>query len=75
MTPELCGCIFFEFPLRDTAGATGAIEPFIAKPSCCPAISGVVYHECFIAVGRDTGLITHDVDGFDTVEETTSGGP
>ena len=75
MTSELCGRIFFEFPLRDTACAAGTIEPFVAKPSCCTAISGIVHHKYFITMGRDTRLVTHDFDGFDTVKETASGGP
>ena len=63
MTFELCGRVFFEFPVRHTACAAGTIEPFVAKPSGSTAVSGVVRHEGFIAVGRDTGLVTHDVDG------------
>ena len=75
MTSELCGGVFFEFPVRDTTCAAGTVEPFVAKPSCSTAVSGVVHHECFIAMGRDAGLVTHDVDCLDTVEEAASGGP
>ena len=75
MTSELRGCVFFEFPVRHTACATGAIEPFVAKPSGSAAVSGVVGHEGFIAVGRDAGLVTHAVDGLYTVQKTASGGP
>ena len=72
---ELCGGIFFEFPVRYTACATSPFEPFIAKPSCRTAVSGVVDHEGLVAMGRDLGLLTQDVDGFDTVKDTASGRP
>jgi hypothetical protein len=75
VTFELRGGIFFEFPVRHAACAAGTFEPFVAKPSGSSAVSGVVHHEGFIAMGRDAGLVAQDVDGFDTVKETASGGP
>ena len=75
MTFELRGIVFFEFPIRHTACTAGTIEPFVPKPSGSAAVSGVVGHEGFVAMGRDAGLITHDVDGLYTVQKTASGGP
>lgn len=75
MTPELRGCVFFEFPVWYATCAAGTVEPFVSKPSGSATISGVVGHEYFVAVGCDTSLVTHDFDSFDTVKEATSGGP
>ena len=75
MTPELRGCVFFQFPVRDTAGRADSVEPFVSKPPCSAAVSGVVYHERFVAVRCDTGLVTHYIDGFYTVKDAASGGP
>jgi len=75
MTSELCGRVFFEFPIRDAACAAGTVEPFVSKPSCSAAVSGVVHHERFVAVRCDTGLVTHCIDGFYTVKDAASGGP
>jgi hypothetical protein len=75
VTSELCGSVFFEFPVRYATRAAGTIEPFVSEPPCSATVSGVVGHERFVAVGCDTGLVTHDFDGLDTVKKAASGGP
>ena len=75
MTLELGGCIFFEFPVRHTAGGTGTLEPFVSKPSCGTAVSGIVDHERFVAMGRDPGLVAHYINGLDSVKEAAPGWP
>ena len=75
MTPELRGCVFFKFPVRDTACTADSVEPFVSKPSCSAAVSGVVHYERFVAVRCDTGLVTHYIDGFYTVKDAAPGGP
>ena len=75
MTSELRGGIFFEFPVWYATCAACTVEPFVSKPPCSAAVSGVVGHERFVAVGCDTSLVTHDFDRFDTVKKAASGGP
>ena len=75
MPPEMRRGIFLQFPLGYAAGRTNPFEPFVAKPSCGPAVSGVVHHEGFVAVGGDPGLFTHGFDGLDTVQQPFTGRP
>ena len=75
MALEVGGRIFGEFPVGHTANTAGSFEPFVSKPPCSAAVSGVVYHERFVAVRCDTGLVTHYIDRFNTVKDAASGGP
>ena len=75
MTLELRGCEFFEFPVRHAAYAACTFEPFVSEPSCSAAVSGIVHQECFVAMCRNAGLVTHYIDGFNTVKEAAPGGP
>ncbi len=69
MPPELRGGIFFELPLGQAAVRADPFEPFVAQPSCGPAVSGVVDHEGLVAVGGDAGLIAHGFDNPDAVQQ------
>ena len=69
MAPEMRGGVFFQLPLGHAAGRADPFEPFVTQPSCRPAVSGVVDHEGFIAVGGNAGLVTRDFDGLDAVQQ------
>ena len=75
MTLEFGIVVFGQLPVGNAAFAANTFEPFVSKPPGGTTVSGVVHHKCFITMGRDTGLVTHDMDGFDTVEQTASGWP
>ena len=75
MAFETGGRIFFQFPVRNTAVATNAMEPLVAQPAGRAAVAGVVDREGFITVGCDAGLISRYDHGLDAMEQSPSRGP
>jgi hypothetical protein len=52
------------------ANSANIRDPFIAKPAGSSAVSGIVYHECLVAVGGNLSLIPQFFDGFDTMQNS-----
>ena len=67
--------IFFQFPVRDTAGTARSFEPFVPEPPGGAAVSGVVDHKNTVAVGGNSGLVAHLFNGPDTVQHSLAGWP
>ena len=49
--------------------------PFISQPSGRPAILGISYPECLVAVGNDFCLKSNDRNRFDPVQQAGTGWP
>jgi hypothetical protein len=75
MALEVGGRIFGEFPLGNAADTAGSFEPFVSKPAGCSAVSGIGDHEGFVAMGRNPGLVAHDLDCFDSVQQSPTRWP
>ena len=69
------GGIFFQLPVWNAACAARALEPFVPEPPGGAAVSGVVDHKNTVAVGGDSGLISHLFNGPDTVQHSLAGWP
>jgi hypothetical protein len=67
--------IFFKLPIRHLAPRTGPSVPFISEPSGRPAILGIPYPECLVAVGNDFCLKSDDRNRFDSVQQAGTGWP
>ena len=68
MALEVGGRILGEFPVGNTANTASPLKPLISKPAGCPAVSGIGDDEGLVAMGRNPGLVTRDVDGLDSVQ-------
>ena len=75
MPPKMRRGVFLQFPLGQAAGRANPLEPFVAQPSRGPAVSGVVDHEGFVAVGGDPGLIPKLLDRANSMQDPFSGRP
>ncbi len=75
MAFKLSGCIFFQLPVGHAANSANIRDPFIAKPPGGSASSGIVDHECLVAVGGDLSLVPQFLDGFDAMQDSSSGRP
>jgi hypothetical protein len=75
MALEVGGRIFFELPLGNTADTARPLEPLVSKPAGCPAVSGIGNYEGLVAMGRNPGLITCDIDGLDSVQQPATRRP
>jgi len=67
MALELGGRIFSEFPLGNAANSARPFEPLVSQPAGGPAVSGIGDDEGLVAMGRNPGLIAHDLDLLDPV--------
>lgn len=75
MALELRGRVFFQLPVRYAANAANAFKPFIPEPADGTAISGIIDNEGFIAVRGNFSLVSHPVNGLDTMQDALSRGP
>jgi hypothetical protein len=69
MAFEVGGRIFGEFPIGNAADTAGSFEPFVSKPAGGSTVSGIGDHKGFVAMGRNPGLVPHDLDCFDSVQQ------
>lgn len=51
------------------------MKPFVSKPACRPAVSGIAYHKGFIAMGRYAALVSDNLDSLDPVQQSFAGRP
>ena len=75
MTLKAGGCVFFQLPLGNSAGTADPFEPFVSEPAGGPTISGIIYHESFMAVGCNLRLVAQLFNCFDTVKNSCSRRP
>ena len=75
MALEVGGRIFGEFPVGNAADAAGAFEPFVSKPAGGSAVSGIGDHKGLVAMGRNPGLVAHDLDCLDPVQQSPTRWP
>jgi len=69
MALELSSRIFGEFPVGNTANTAGSLEPLVSQPAGGSAVSGIGNHESLVAMGRNPGLVAHDLDCLDSVQQ------
>ena len=69
MSFEISGCKFFHLPIGNAAGPANTSNPFVSEPASRPAVSGVFNHKGFVAVRRDSGLISHAVNRLDAMQQ------
>ncbi len=69
MALEVGGRIFSQFPVGNTANTAGPFEPLISKPAGCPAVSGIGDQKGLVTMGGNPGLITHDIDFLDSMQQ------
>ena len=63
------GCrIFFQLPLGHPANRAHPLEPFVSKPAGGTTVAGIVYHKGLVAVGCNSGLSSHFLNRFDTMQ-------
>jgi hypothetical protein len=75
MTLEMGGRIFGEFPLGNAADTASSFEPFVSEPAGGSTVSGIGDHEGFVAMGRNPGLVAHDFDCLDSVQQSPTRWP
>ena len=75
MALEVGGRIFGEFPVGNAADTASSFEPFVSKPAGCSAVSGIGNHKGLVAMGRNPGLIAHDLDYFDSMQQSPTRWP
>ena len=69
MTFKIGGRVFFHLPIGNAAGPAHALKPFVSKPTCRPAVSGISNHKGFIAVGQDPRLISDSVNRLNSMQQ------
>jgi len=75
MTFKLSGRVFFKLPFGNPANPAYTFEPLVSQPPGGAAVTGIVYHEGFVAVGGNPGLVSEFFDCFDTMQNTFSRRP
>ena len=75
MTAKFGGIVFFQLPVRDSALGTDGDKPLVAQPSSGPGVQGVADDEFLVAMGGESGLVAHDLNGANAVELPLAGGP
>jgi hypothetical protein len=75
MALEVGGRVFGEFPVGNTANRAGSFEPFVSQPAGGSAVSGIGDQKGLVAVGRNPGLISHDLDCFDSMQQSPARRP
>ena len=75
MALEVGGRIFGEFPVGNAADTAGSFEPFISKPAGGSAVSGIGDQKSLVAMSRDPGLIAHDLNCLDSMQQSPARRP
>ena len=70
MTFKIGRIVFFHLPIGNAAGPAHTPKPFVSKPACRPAVSGISNHKGFVAVSYNPGLVSDPVNRLNAMQQS-----